>query len=687
MSANTSLRVTELDFISIRENLKTFLRSQSEFQDFDFDGSGMSVLLDLLAYNTHYMGYYVNMVGNETFLDTAQLRQSVLSHAKLMNYVPESKKAAEVKINIVATPSNNEDDAAFITLDRYTRLIGRDIDGVNYPFVTMYSNTVPLVNGSYTFSNVIIKQGEVITRQYFGGSETFRYTIPSSNVDTSTITVLVQESPSNTDTKAYTLSEDITEVTGDSEVFFIEENAEQTYTVYFGDDVLGKRPKDGSVVIIRYLDTVGEAANKLDRFAFVDKIGGAISDNVIVTSTSASYGGSEKENIENIRFRAPLFYTAQNRAVTKIDYETLLKKDYPNIDSIAVWGGEENDPPIYGKVFMSFRPKENFLLSNLEKERIKESLIENRNVVTVIPEIVDPDYDYLLIRGKIFYNPSLTTQTASTVETFVRAAIGDYEENELNKFSSVFRKSKLQQYIEDSEPSITGSDLRVLVQKRFQIDTTLNKNYEVNFNMPLRKGDFVAALSTYPSVSVKDPNNVTRNVFFEETPSIASGIERIDVINPGINYTSAPTVTILGDGTGATAVASIAGGRIQKITLTNKGTNYTRASVILSGGGGSEGVATPRIESRFGTLRSYYVKTTGEKVFVNNNAGTVDYISGRVTLNSLRALSVETNRFYDAEILTINAPIDLEVITPLRNRILDIDMNDPLAVQIQVVSE
>jgi len=688
-TANNALRVTELDFMSIRNNLKEFLRSQSEFQDFDFEGSGMGILLDVLAYNTHYMGYYLNMVGNETFLDTAQLRQSVLSHAKLMNYVPDSTRAAETKVNILANPSNNEEDPGFITLDKYTRMIGRDIDGVNYPFVTAYSNTAPLINGEYRWANVVIKQGEVITRQFLVTPENTkrRFTIPSMNVDTTTVTVQVQASQANTQLTTYTLSEDITEVTNQSTVFFMEEDTNQYTTIYFGDGIIGKKPDDGSIAIIQYLDSVGSAANKLDRFAFVDKIGGVLSDNVRVTSISASYGGGEKETIENIRFRAPIFYTAQNRAVTELDYETLLTKDYSNIDSVAVWGGEVNDPPIYGKVFMSLRPKDNFFLSNLEKERIKETLIQTRNVVTVIPEIVDPDYSYILIRGSIYYNPSKTTLSASEIETYVRAAISDYETLELNKFSSSFRKSKLQQYIEESEPSITGSDLKVLVQKRFLVDTTQTKNYEISLNMPIRKGDFLSFLSTYPSLTVKDANKVDRQIFFEELPSISSGIDRIIVSNPGINYQTAPTVTIIGDGTGATAIASIAGGRIEKIVLTNKGTNYTRASVILSGGGGTEGAVIPKIETRYGILRTYYLKSNGEKVFVNNDAGSIDYELGKITFKSLRAFSVERNRFYDQDILTVNAPIDREVIPPLRNRILDVDTNDPLSVQIQVIAE
>jgi hypothetical protein len=238
----SALRITELDFDSIKNNLKTYLRSQSEFTDYDFEGSGMSVLLDVLAYNTHYMGYYVNMVGNEMFLDTAQIRSSVLSHAKLMNYVPGSTKGAESHIDVLVTPSGTEDQVSTtITLEKYTRLLGTDKDGVNYPFVTTYSNTATKSSGSFRFSNVNIKQGEVITQQYLMDSSSNpkrRFQIPSANVDMESIIINVQESSSNTDTKTYTLAQDITEITANSTIYFVEEDENLNYTFYFGDNVL-----------------------------------------------------------------------------------------------------------------------------------------------------------------------------------------------------------------------------------------------------------------------------------------------------------------------------------------------------------------------------------------------------------------------------------------------------------------
>lgn len=689
MTSNNALRVTETDFDSIKENLKNYLRSQSEFQDFDFDGSGMNILLDTLAYNTHYMAYYLNMVANESFLDTAQLRSSVLSHAKTINYIPESMHAATTQINVVVTPSATEAEDAVVTIGRYTKLLGTDIDGINHPFVTVNSNTASKVNGSFTFNNLHIKQGEVITLQYLmeASNTKRRFRIPSANCDTDTISVLVQESTSNTDISEYTLATDITLLENDSKVYFIEEEVDGTYTVSFGDGVLGVKPKDGNVIILSYIDTVGSAANKISNFSFVDRIGGLFSDNVSVTALSATYSGSEKETTDEIRKRAPYSYVSQNRAVTKLDYETLLLKDYDNIDALAVWGGEENDPPTYGKVYIALKTKDNYFLTNLEKERIKETIINNRNVLTVIPELVDPSYMYLLIRGSVYYNPKVTTATTDSIETFVRAAISDYETDDLNSFSGVFRKAKLQKYIEDSDSSITASDISILLQKRITLTPLQTKTYSVDFGVPIRKGDFNSALSTYPQITVLDKNNVERQVSFEEVPSINSGIAGFKITNGGINYSVAPTVNIVGDGTGATAIARLAGGRITNIEVTNKGTGYTRAFVTLVGGDGAGAQAEAVLETRIGKLRSYYIQSNGERIIVNSDAGDVDYLAGTVKLTSLNARAVTSNDYYDENVLTINVPIDKEVILPMRNRILDIDDSDPISIQINISPE
>lgn len=683
-----ALRVTELDHDTIKENLKEYLRGQSEFTDFDFEGSGMSILLDILAYNTHYMGYYLNMVSNEMFMDTAQLRASVLSHAKHITYTPASRQGAVATINVHVTPSETEDvSAAMVTLEKYTRILGSDIDGVNYPFVALYSNTVSRQANTYTFSNIKIKQGEVVTLQYpmESSNETRKFEIPSANVDVDTISIRVQASASNTDTVFYTRSEDITEVDANSTVYFIEENENLNYTFQFGDNVLGKKPEDGSIIICTYLDTVGTQANGITKFVFSEPIAGAYRDNVVISLVSSSEGGVEKETIEQIRYRAPYAYTAQNRGVIDTDYKSLILKNFNNIDAVSVWGGEENDPPVYGKVYFSLKTKNNYFLSELEKERIKDELIRKYNVMTVTPEIVDPDYVYLVIKVKVYYDPKLTSKTANELSALVRAAISDYNDQELNSFDSTFKKFKLQSYIEAADKSITGSDLSVFVQFRLPLMVGSKDTYVVNFNMPLTKGELARKISTFPEITVNDSQGVARQVFFEEVPESLTGIEYIAITNPGREYQVAPTVTITGDGSGATAEAYIINGKVSKITLKSKGSNYTRATVVISGGGGTEASATAQVETNTGTLRSFYYLSNGEKVVVNNNAGDIDYSTGKITLNELIPIEVSENDIYEDDVLAIDAIPQNQVIPPNKNRILTIDDNISTSIIIDMV--
>ena len=685
-----ALRITELDFDSIKQNLKVFLKSQSEFQDFDFEGSGMSVLLDVLAYNTHYMGYYLNMVGNEMFLDSSQLRNSIISHAKLMNYVPGSRQGALSRININVTPSNTEDITTnSLTLEKFTRLLGQDMDGVNYPFVTLNSNTVSKSGQSFSFSNVYVKQGEVSTLQYLvdATNTNRKFEIPSENVDLTSVIISVQESSTNTDIKLYTQATDLTELTSSSVVYWIEENEKRTYSFYFGDDYIGKRPKDDNIVTCTYLDNIGSISNNITGFTFVEPIGGEYSDNVTVTSAVSSYGGIEKESVEQVRFRAPYFYTTQNRAVTKNDYETLILKDYNYIDSVSVWGGEENDPIVYGKVFISLKTSGNFELTNFEKERIKTELIQKRNVLTVTPEIVDPDYVFIMIDGNVTYNSQLTALDESSLNSLVKAAIQDYISDELNKFSSTFRKSKLQQYIENCDPSITGSDIDVYVQKRTLIDTTNTRTYTIKYNMPLKQSTHSNRLSSFPKLQVFDAAGISRDSFIEEVPEAETGIDRIEIIDGGRNYISAPTITINGDGKGATATASILAGRINKITITNAGTDYSYAIVTISGGEGYGEITSIKLQSEEAVLRTFYYKSNGEKVIINQNAGIIYYNTGTIILNSLRSTGLEDNVFYDDDYLTLNIQSEDDIIYPLRNRILTLDLNDSKSIQIKMVAE
>lgn len=689
-TSNNNLRVADLDFFSIRNNLKNYLRNQDTFQDYDFEGSGMSVLLDVLAYNTYYNSYYLNMVANESFLDTAQIRNNVLSHAKLVNYVPMSKRGAEAKINVIVTPGAQEDNIVnMITLDKWTNFLGADVNQVNFPFVAVHSNTAYKSNGSFVFSNVVIRQGEVITRQFpvLANNTSRRYQIPSANVDTSTLTVTVQESSTNTQTTEYTLASGILDLRSNSTVYFIEEDHDLKYTIYFGDDYIGKKPANGNIVQVTYLDTVGTRANSITKFAPTDGDGiSGFKNNVKITLVESATGGAEKETEDQIKFRAPHYYATQNRAVTKEDYAVLITKDYPNIEAVSVWGGEENDPPIYGKVFASLKTKGYYTLTNLEKEEIKNTLIRNRNVITVEPEIVDPEYVFIMIRGRVTYDPNLTSRTQGQIQSIIKDAIYNYATTELYTFDSTFKMSKLQNYIEQSEASITSSDVNIFLQRRIRLEIGHKNTYVANFNTPLRKGDYNFKLYSYPTIGVADPTNVKREVLLEEVPESYTGVDTIEIQAAGLNYVS-PTLTITGDGTGATAEATVVNGKIIKVKVTNPGVNYTRASIAISDSMGSGAIMSVRLKSTVGTLRSYYYKTNGEKVILNDIAGTINYVSGRITLDSLLPVSMVSNDFYDQDVLTVNVVPEQGVIYPQRNRILAIDTNNIQAIQLEVVPE
>lgn len=687
--ADNALRISELDFESIRRNLKDFLKNQSEFTDYDFEGSGMSVLLDILAYNTHYMGYYLNMVGNEAFLDTAQIRQSVISHAKHTNYFPNSQTAATANVNIIVTPESPEDtSASTLTLPRYTTFLSEPINGINYVFSTVSAVSTTKSAGKFTFSNVLLKQGEPVTQNYLIDGTSRRLTIPSANIDTDTITVTVQQSSSNTSKTIWTLATDLTEIGADSTVFFVEENSDAngSYTLQFGDGTIGKAISNGNIVIVNYLDTSGESANKVNNYVSISTIGG-YSSNIAVQSNSPAAGGAARETVEEIKFRAPIHYTAQNRAVTKSDYEILLAKDYPNIDAISVWGGDEEDSPVYGKIYISLKPKENYEITLDEKERIKNEIIRNRSVLTVIPEIVDPDFTYLTVTADVNYNPSITTLDEAQLKQLVRQAVIDYKNANLRNFNSTFRLSQLEKAIDGAHESILGSSVTVYAQKRLELRFNSPTNYVTNFNIPLYRGFLDDKFFTFPAINATDLEGNLRQAFIEDTPGAVTGIDSISVISAGQNYTSEPTVTITGDGTGASAVATIVNGRVSNITITNRGSDYTVANATITGGNGSGATCKVNLQARNGILRSFFYKPNGEKIVINPNLGKIDYTTGLISIILLNPTSLVENDRYDSITLTVNAVPQEGIIRPLRNRILDIDETDSGSVIINMIPE
>lgn len=683
-TSNTVLRIAELDFDTIKTNLREYLRSQNQFSDYDFEGSGLNILLDILSYNTHYMAYYLNMVGNEAFLDSATIRSSVVSHAKHLNYMPNSSRCATAIVDVVIEDTTPSSGLSSYTLPKFTTFQSQQIDGRNYTFVTPKAHTASLnvSSNTFTFSSIEIKQGERLTYNVEVSADNTkrRFLLPSANVDTTTLDITVRASSVDNSQQVYGLADDTVNITSNSTVYFLEEDPSGQYAVYFGDGYIGKNLDDGNIVQMSYIDTSGEASNKANSFTLIS--GAGVFSNVVVNSISASAGGSDKESIEKIKYTAPKYYTTQNRAVTIRDYEILLLKDYPNIQAASIWGGEDNIPVQYGKVFISIVPKAGYVITDLEKRRIIRELLENRNIVTVTPEIVDPDYLYIKLDIIMHYDDSQTILDESQLKLKIRNQIENYSVNELEKFNATFRQSRIQKQIDLTDVSFLSSDMKVTLQKRFEPVANVSKNYTLEFNTPIKRGTYKDRLYSYPPFLVSDKTGITREATLEETPLSFTGIQSIDVINGGFNYTNPPTVTITGDGSGAKAIAQIVNGRVSKIIVTTSGSNYTSAVVTITGDG-TGATAEAILSTQNGTLRTYYVQeTTGEKIFINENAGTINYATGTVRLINFNPISIIQNPFYGFGTLTVNVESEEPTIHPKRNRVLLIDNLDSTAVQI-----
>ena len=638
------LRVTELDFDTIKNNLKAFLNQQSEFTDYDFEGSGLNILLDILAYNTHYNAYYLNMVANESFLDTAILRDSVISHAKTLGYTPHSTRASVATINFTANSATST--SGTLTLPAGFGFLSNQIDSKPYNFVVLEDTTVTKANSTYYFENLEIYEGQLTTYRFTHNSASNPkqvFTLPDANIDTTTIKVQVAPSSGNTQLTVYNLVSDILDVGVSSEVYYLQENKSGKYQIYFGNNAVGKSLPDGAIVNVTYLRTNGTAANKANNYVATSGISDSLAEsitNFVIDPVSPAAGGAVRESVDDIKFGAAAQFTTQNRLVTVKDYESYLKKNYPSIDSLSVWGGEEETPPTYGKVYISLKPKENYFISETEKQRIIDEIISPKAIVAVSAEIRNPEYLYLLVENYVEYDKKKTSLTPEAIKNSIRNAVLVYRDTNLNKFDSTFVLSKLQDNIDGVDlNAISGSETVLRLQKRFEPTLGASTTYTINFNSLLHRGTTTNKL-TSSEFRIFDVEGVVRTVLFEEVPESFTGISEIQVTNAGNGYTTAPTVTITGDGTGAVANAIIVNGRIQGIEVTNRGINYTRAIVTISGGDGYGGSAIAVLDGRFGYLRTIYYDDNAEKQTINEQIGTINYITGTVTINDIRILSV-----------------------------------------------
>jgi len=688
--ANSNIQIADLDFNSIKTNLKTFLQSQPVLQDYNYDGSALSTLLDVLAYNTQYNAFYLNMVANEMFLDTALNRNSVVSQAKLLDYIPQSAIAPAATINLKV----NQVTSSSLTLPKFTNFLSEAINGTNYNFVTTDSYTVNVSNNTALFTNVVIKQGTPTTQTFLVDSATnpnYVFTIPDANVDTTTLRVAVQQSSTNTSYQVYTQSDSYLNLDGSSTVYFLQEGLNGTYQIYFGDGILGNQLTDGNLVNISYLVTSGSAAAGANNFVLLDSISG-YSNTSTYSQIATSQGGS-KESIASIKFQAPKAFAAQNRAVTKDDYITLINQNSLGIkfDAVSVWGGQENNPPVYGSVYVALKPSGGYTLTDTQKQRIVDEVITPISVMTVRPIIVDPDYTYIKITANVQYDPKKTNYTATQIQSLVVNAINNFSSSTLNTFNSTFSSSALNTAIINADPSITTAEFDIQLQKKFYPNLVNATTYNLYYNTPLQRGILLSGVNSSPGAVFKDPvtpTNTIDGVYIEEVPVQSVGVASVSVINPGFGYQYPPVVTILGDGTGATAEAVLSGnGQVKSIVITNAGTGYTSALAVITNAAndttGQLAAAVVILEGQYGQLRSYYNNAQNVKTIYNNNVGTIDYVNGIVTLNSFAPENID-NPLGE---LTITASPTTTIISSSFNRIITVDPYDSLAVNVNVTAQ
>ena len=537
----TNLNVTELDFSDIKNNLKNFLKQQTEFNDYDFEGSGLNVLLDVLAYNTHYNALNAHYSLNESFLDSAQIRGNVVTRAKLLGYTPRSVLSPRATVNIVVTKPNSGTIPTVLELTKGTKL-NTVVSGEEFQFVVLNTQQATLSGSTWTFNNVTIVEGTTRELKYRVDNdiENQKFQLSDYDADTSTLRVRVQANEESTAFDVYTKFETLKGVDSTSKVYYLQENPSGYYEVYFGDGVTGFKPTNNNIVTVDYVTTKGIESNGANSFTMVDDIG--TFDNIAVSLVTAAAGGAEEETMESIRFNAPLTFISQNRAVTADDYAAIIKKEFSNIDSISTWGGEDNDPPDYGRVYVCIKPLLAETLTTAEKTSITGAILKGKNVVSITPQIVDPNFTYLELDVSFKYNPNLTDRSSVDLQSVVRDTITDYNFNNLNKFDGVFRHSQLTRNIDNSDPAILNTTVRPrMFQNITPVNNALN-NFSLSFSSPFyQSGNSTSFLISSSAFKI---NNVDH--FFGDEP-ITDSSKRNVIVYKVVNDVNTTVIKSAGE--------------------------------------------------------------------------------------------------------------------------------------------
>jgi hypothetical protein len=458
------------------------------------------------------------------------------------------------------------------------------------------------------------------------------------------------------------------------------------YEIYFGDGILGATLIDGNVVNISYVSTSGTSAFGANSFSIMSSVGGY--SNTVISPITSAFAGADKESISSIKYTAPKAYAAQGRAVTKEDYIYLIQNNSTNlpIESVSVWGGEENTPPVYGQIFCAVKPSGGLTLTPSQKEKLVTEVIKPISVLTVVPTIVDPDFTFVNITTNVLYDPKKTTYTGGQIKQLVINSINSFASTNLNTFNSTFKSPALITQIQTADPSIITNESTIRLQKKIYPKLNAKATYFLDFGVKLKRNYFNAGLSSSPDFSVTDVtsvNSVRTGVYFEEVPTTVGGIGTINITNQGFGYTKAPVVKIIGDGLDATAYAVLASGRIVSIVITNPGYNYTQAIVQITPAegdtSGALGYADAVLEGSLGTLRTYYY-LNNTKTILNSSAGTIDYSTGKVTLTDFSPLNINNSLGQ----FTVSVVPDSTIVSSTYNKIIALDQYDPEALSVTV---
>lgn len=575
--ANKRINVASLDYEGIRNNLKEFLRGQEQFKDFDYEGSNMAVLLDVLAFNTHYNSLYANMAVNENFIDSASKRSSVVSIAKSLGYTPKTRKSAQALLSF--TVADVPGDPDFLVVPRYTTF-QTSKDGVKYLFNTIEEYSAEAdASRRFLFPAVTVLEGAVSSMR-FVVTPTSRFVIPSKDVESSTLRVKVEDSETYKSFKFYVNADRESKIDGSSTVYFMKETFDGFTELVFGDGVFGKQLENGNIVTVEYLLSKGSAANSIKRgfgLAVANTLPGTLLGLIVMSAEQGgTFGGAERESIEEIRFNAPNLYASQGRAVTETDYEAIITEKVPTVDQCIVWGGEKNVPPVYGKVFVCAKTTSGAPLTFTEKEHILRSVIDPLKVMSVVTEFVDPANIDVILDVRVYYDPRQTASRDSDIVTYTKQVALQYGANELGKFNRVFRASQLSRLIELSDDGIVSTVIRPRIGFEIVPSFAVSANYEVHTGNPLVPGSLQS--EAFYMLSARDPKtDVLTPLYFDDD---GAGAVRLYSLADGVRVYAARAVGSIDYSTGSVRLEDL---KIHNAIFSNLRLSATPSSSDVAG--------------------------------------------------------------------------------------------------------